>query len=927
MRRWDKALWQTLSPLLDRALDLDPEARAAFLLTIRAENRDMADALERLLAEHERVVASAFLETSAVADVGPPSLAGQTVGAYTLDRPLGMGGMGTVWLARRSDGRFEGAVAIKLVNLAVLDRASQERFRREGTLLARLSHPHIARLFDAGVTEVGQPFLVLEYVEGAPIDRYAEDRRLVVDARLELFLQVTEAVAHAHANLIVHRDLKPSNVLVTSEGAVKLLDFGIAKLLEDEGQTGAATILTREGGSALTPEYAAPEQVTGGAVSTSTDIYSLGMLLYVLLTGQHPAGAGPHSPADLMKAILDTEPPRLSDVVVRARTQPADLAANASRRQSTPDRLSRTLRGDLDIIVAKTLKKDPTERYASVTALADDLRRYLRHEPIDARPDTIVYRAGKFVRRNRTVVALASLTILALGAGLVGTMSQARRATAQAVRADQEARSASTQRDFALRQLSRAEAINDLNNFVLSDGATLGQRFSAGELLGRAEQSIDRQQGVAPEDRVELLLAIGYQYQSLDEHGKARELLTRAYELAGASSDRATHAKAACALASILGQAGEGEPAEQLLRKAEDELPDEPQFALHRVFCFEMGSVVAGGRGDAQVAVKRAESAQRVLKESRFDSALMDMRISFTLAVSYGFAGRWREAVPLYEAAFGRLASLGRDDTRTAGTILNNWGNALLGLGQPLQAERLFRRAIRTGGATEENATPVRLNNLARALRDLDRLSEAARYAELSHTKAEQMANRSAIDQALFVRASIYRQQGELQRTAGVLAELEPRIARLPAGHILGGVLASERAQLAQARGDFAQALADADRAVAIAEASRQAVYLPRFLARRSELAFQMDRLDQATADAEAAVRLEGAISQETYSNNRGLGYLALGRAHQAQGRIDQARAAFASAVEQLKPSLGEDHRATRSALQLAASMPSGGNR
>jgi tetratricopeptide (TPR) repeat protein len=213
-------------------------------------------------------------------------------------------------------------------------------------------------------------------------------------------------------------------------------------------------------------------------------------------------------------------------------------------------------------------------------------------------------------------------------------------------------------------------------------------------------------------------------------------------------------------------------------------------------------------------------------------------------------------------------------------------------------------------------------------LRDLDRLSEAAHYAELSYAKAQQMANRTAIDQSLFVRASIYRQQGDLHRTAGLLAELEPRIARLPAGHILGGVLASEQAQLAQVRGDFTAASAGADRAVAIAEASTErAMYLPRFLARRSELAFQMGRLDQAAADAEAAVRLEEAISQAASSNNRGLSYMALGRALRGQGRLDQARAAFTSAVEQLKPSLGDDHPATRSALELAATMSSAGNR
>jgi len=396
-------------------------------------------------------------------------------------------------------------------------------------------------------------------------------------------------------------------------------------------------------------------------------------------------------------------------------------------------------------------------------------------------------------------------------------------------------------------------------------------------------------------------------------------VLTRAYELAGGSSELATRAKAACALASAMSQAGEGDRAEQLLRRAEDQLPNEPQFALHRVFCLEMGSVLAQERGDAQAAIERAETAQRVLEESHFDSALMDLRISAGLATAYAFAGRLRDAVPFYDRAYPRLTALGRDDTRTAGTILNNWGNALLALGQPLQAERLFRRVIQTGSATEDSATPVRLNNLARSLRDLDRLSEAAHYAELSYAKAQQMGHEIAVDQSLFVRASIYRQQGELEDAGRVLAQLEPRLKRLPAEHILFGVLALERARLAQVRGDSAAAMAAADRATAIAEASTQRiVYLSRFLLGRSELAYQMGRLDRARDDAREAVRLElEGVVPEIFSSHLGRCYLALGRALQGQGRIDQARAAFASALQHLEPSLGANHSDTRAARQL----------
>lgn len=286
--------------------------------------------------------------------------------------------MGHVWLARRCDGRFEGVVAIKLLNVALLGRAGAARFRREGRILARLQHPAIAHLIDAGVSPSGQPYFVLELVDGEPIDRYADGLGLGINARIRLFLEVLGAVAHAHANLIVHRDIKPSNVLVGKEGRVKLLDFGIAKLIQDESRPAELTALTREGAWLLTPEYAAPEQLTGGPISTATDVYALGVLLHLLLCGQHPLGPGARSPAEWIHAIVEAGSRRLSDVVSESGSQDALIAA-AARRGTTPDKLRRSLRGDLETIVAKALKRRPADRYASVLALADDLERHLDH--------------------------------------------------------------------------------------------------------------------------------------------------------------------------------------------------------------------------------------------------------------------------------------------------------------------------------------------------------------------------------------------------------------------------------------------------------------------------------------------------------------------------------------------------------------------
>ena len=394
----DHNRWQVVSGHLDRALEMEEEARTAWLAAIRADDPALADELRALLDEYQLLVKDRFLEDGPTLPLAQPTLVGQTVGAYKIVSPIGRGGMGTVWLAARSDGRFERQAAVKFLSVALTGRGD-DRFRREGAIVARLTHPNIAQLLDAGVSTTGTPYLVLEHVDGEPIDRYCERLGFDVEARVRLFLAVLTAVAHAHANLIIHRDLKPSNVLVDRQGTVKLLDFGIAKLLEDEGRAGMATELTIAGGSAMTPEYAAPEQFTGEPVTIATDVYALGVMLYQLLTGQHPFAAERRSAAELMNAIVETDPPR-----------PSQAAAG--------DRMKRLLRGDLDTIIAKAMKKRSTDRYAAVTAMVDDLQRYLRNEPISARPDTVAYRTAKFVRRNRWAVAAGALTMAGLSIGL-----------------------------------------------------------------------------------------------------------------------------------------------------------------------------------------------------------------------------------------------------------------------------------------------------------------------------------------------------------------------------------------------------------------------------------------------------------------------------------------------------------------------------
>ncbi|HET9696815.1 MAG TPA: protein kinase [Terriglobales bacterium] len=419
--------WQALSPQLEKALDMTGEERVEWLSFLRKENPGQADQLERLLDQHQALERENFLNDRVIALPEKSGLSGQSIGAYTLVSEIGQGGMGTVWLAERNDGRFERRVAVKFLNIALLGKGGEERFQREGIILGRLAHPHIAELIDAGVSQSGSPYLVLEHIEGDHIDRYCDQRQLPITSRVQLFLDVVAAVDHAHTNFIVHRDLKPSNVLVSHDGCVKLLDFGIAKLLEINAKDDRVQ-LTVEGGRALTPEYAAPEQLTGQPVTTATDVYALGVLLYVLLTGQHPTKTVTNAPADLVKAILDREPVRPSEAVI-SRNQGEEQVSAAARRSTTPEKLVRLLRGDLDTVVIKAIKKNPHERYSSAKALADDLRRYLNSEPISARPDAFAYRATKFIRRHRGRVLAMFLVALTLALASATTWLLSRRLT------------------------------------------------------------------------------------------------------------------------------------------------------------------------------------------------------------------------------------------------------------------------------------------------------------------------------------------------------------------------------------------------------------------------------------------------------------------------------------------------------------------
>jgi eukaryotic-like serine/threonine-protein kinase len=510
----DPEQWRALAPYLDQGLEMEEGGRTAWLSALATENPTLAAQLAPLLEQHAHLARAGFMDVNSTpAPFAEPGLAGQVIGSYTLLSLIGQGGMGSVWLAERNDGRFQRRVAIKFLNRALVGRTNEERFKREGAILGRLANPNIAELVDAGVSS-GFPYLVLEYVEGDHIDRYCDHHKLDIESRIRIFLDVASAVAHAHANLIVHRDLKPSNILVSKDGQVKLLDFGIAKLIEIEHSDTALTALTAPGGQALTPEYAAPEQITGGTVTTATDVYTLGILLYLLLTGEHPTGGKQKTPAELVKAIVDTDPQRLSDVVT-AKVNAERAENNAAQRTTTPDKLQRVLRGDLETIVAKALKKEPRERYSSAPALSADLERYLNDQPISARPDSFGYRTAKFVRRNRAVVVLTSMAVLAVTVGLVATLLQAR--------------TIRRERDIALQERNHALRVTDFVTgiFKLSDPVqALGKSATVRQVLDNGAEQIDKNLANDPVTRAQMMYVMGGVYDNLGIFSRA-ELLTK----------------------------------------------------------------------------------------------------------------------------------------------------------------------------------------------------------------------------------------------------------------------------------------------------------------------------------------------------------------------------------------------------------------
>jgi serine/threonine-protein kinase len=508
-----------LSTLVDVLQSLPLPERAARLDALTAEQALFRPVLAHLLAQEAKIETVDFLATLPKLGEWPGPIdlllaAGVEIGPYRLIRELGHGGMGTVWLAERSDGVLKRPVALKLPHSALPQRQLAERFARERDILAALTHPNIARLYDAGVTAKGQPYLALEYVEGEPLLVSCDRRQLGLRERIALYLQVLAAVQYAHGQLVVHRDLKPSNILVTKEGDVRLLDFGIAKLLID-GQVNE-TELTQLGGRALTLQYASPEQITGLTIGTASDVYTLGVVLYELLSGKNPYRLVRESRGALEEAILNLEPVRLSQAEISESV--------AAARGTTPKKLAGHLAGDLDTILLKALKKDPLERFGTVDALAQDLGRYLRGDTVLARPDSTWYRTRKFIGRNSLAVSAGTLVTVVVLAASVVSIWQARVAREQTKIAQTEATTAKAVQGFLL-DLFQA-------NSSLQSDPQKARQMTARELLDRGAARIDEALGAVPLSRIEVMGTMADMYSQLGLEAQAAQLQRRRIELA-----------------------------------------------------------------------------------------------------------------------------------------------------------------------------------------------------------------------------------------------------------------------------------------------------------------------------------------------------------------------------------------------------------
>ena len=914
----DAATWARLSPLLDEALDLPAPERSAWLLALELSTPQDAARLRALLHRHEAAGRANFLAGSAHAGSGVPA-AGQRIGPWTVEAPLGEGGMASVWLARRSDGRHDGQAAIKLMHGRLHGTQASQRFEREGRILARLEHPHIARLLDAGVASAGdggQPFLVLELVRGEPIDRWCDERQLDVEGRLRLFVDVVQAVAAAHAQLVVHRDLKPGNVMVDGQGQVKLLDFGIARLLE-EGADGAAPSATRTGQRAYTPAWAAPEQVRGEPVSTATDVWALGVLLCQLLTGRHPSGLPWSSELTAwMRAA-----------VLPAMKRPSQLASDgeaaaalAAARGLPPLRLARRLQGELDQIVLRALAEEPGRRYASAQALADDVQRHLRNEPVSAVADTVGYRATKFVQRNRLAVGAASTTLLALLAGVLGTTWQALEARAQRDAAQAARVEAVAQAQRAVRERDAAEATDEFLGFLLT--STPGKPVTAKELLVQGEAQALRQFKDAPLLQARLQLTLAGLYSEIDETERVAAVLDSAQRATDAAGPEATglRALADCLRAADLMLTPDAAVADAAIEAALPALRSGPHADPTLLLsCLSSRAIRTTQAGLPKDALEQYREARQVMGTPRPGQRSMSLALRLGVAWNEARMGELGRGIQALRAGLLEFDEMGRGHTNAVGHWTNNLAVLELQAGQTLAAIASFERVLALQG---RDPIPQVLMNLGsyqyrvgrtkEALDNGERGRDAARASgdlfgvamfDAAYVGCPATVGRAACRQRR--EASRQHMQGVMQPSNTMFAQFEMATGQEALAH--GEVEAANRA--------FAKSVAIFDASPRFQPTrTLAAALLARTEATLGRQASALERVDETVSRARS-MWLAGKASGLAHSAWLGQALLAQAVVRKAAGRGDAARQSADEALPHLRTTIGDLAPETREAV------------
>ncbi len=746
--------------IFQQALPLAQEARAAYVAHVCGDNAALRAEVESLLAAHE--TASQFLNNKAedlvlpllAEEIGGP-LNGHRFGAYRLERELGRGGMGVVYLAERADGEFEQRVAIKFVPKSMMSTEAEQRFRHERRTLAALTHPHIARLFDGGVTSEGVPYFIMEHIPGVPLDVYCAQRDLETRARLALFLQICEAVQYAHRNLVVHRDLKPSNILVDEKGVPKLLDFGIAKLLRTEADT-TTHELTLTGNLPMTPPYASPEQTRGAAITTASDVYALGVILYELLTGVRPYHFSNYTPVEVARVICEVEPvkPSQAPLATAPQTQPTQEVSGPHTVK-----LRGQLAGDLDSIVLKALRKEPEQRYSSVEQFAEDVRRHLAGHPVQARKGTWSYRTARFVRRHKYAVAAAAIFMaLVLGFGIVTKMQSNRIAL---------------ERD-------KAEQVSKflMEMFQSSDPNTAqGETITAREILDRGAKRIAQELQAQPEVQAAAMTVIARVYQQLGLYAAADSMCEVTWQVQrkqfGEESVEA--AQALNNLAEVKRERGDYASAErwhrQTLAIREQRRGDEhPEVAESLNNLAQVLDSKNDADSTAEPLYRRALEIQRknfseenllyvttennlaswLQDQSRFDEAEklfrhvlavrrqllpaphFDIAVSLNnLALLLDFQGKYAEAEPLYHEAMAMYRRLFGDEHPAIAICWSNLGSLAFAQGDYDKAVSNFRAAydmqVEYLGPEHPDAI-TNLSNLAHILATQGKNEEAERW-------------------------------------------------------------------------------------------------------------------------------------------------------------------------------------------------------